>query len=1719
MAILMGAASWWAFFYALELLGGQQNTLLLWKIQYLGIVIVPGAWFIFALSYTGETRSIRPRLLLLLAVEPLIVLYLAATNEAHGLIWKQFSTQQVGRWWVLVAQHGPAFILHSIYSYLLIFGSAALIFQALTRSISIRRSQSAALLIALLLPVIANLSYIAGLNPVPEIDLTPYAFSFTGLVAGWAISRFRLLQISPVAYSAILDGMPDGLVVLDHADQVVHLNDIAAEILKVTVTQAVGRKGADLFSGWMDWPPSQGIHQADGRETLMNGRRLFFETYVSELQDEEGQPIGHLILLRDVTHRCQAEEQLLAQQDRLRFIVDHMPAIVWTLNRDLKVTSGMGAALESMGVEEKDTLGLPLSEFNNLMVQSRETIEAHRRALAGESVSFEIAHRHRTFHAYLQPLRDIQGEIEGVIGVSLDITDRKRAEMAVRAGEEYFRQSVMNSPNPIFSVDREGRIQAWNLACQVVFQHGQEMLGQKFSAIIANDNDLGRLNHILMEVFESGSTFNNIETTFRSKDGSERYMVSRLFPLRNLAGDITACVCASTDITERQQAEVNLRRQVEELTILHAVAAACVEAQTEDGLIERVTEIISQSLYMENFGILLMDKKAGSLYFHPSYHGLSSDNKSSRIPLGEGITGRVAASGIPWRVRDVFLESEFVHLQYPTRSELCVPIQGMAGVMGVINTQSSRLDFYTDSDEHLLTVLAGQIATSLERLRAEASSRLRLEELQAITRVNREITSMLELQPVLESIAHHAVELGHADASGIFTIRENQRLYLAAADGVGDRMVNAINAEGLDPYGTAVGQAIREKRPVQIPDIYAANEYSATHYAELEKIRAVLALPLLHGEEIIGGLVLWHRQPRQFTQEEELFLQALAQQSVNAVVNARLFEAEREQRYLAELLRDTGATLSSTLDPDAVLDRLLDQIRRIVPYDAATFMSIKAGYATVIRVRGMEQFDQELPLHVMSLRFDLNTTPNLQSLVESRHPQVIPNTADDPGWKTTGVAPFTRSWAGFPIVVQGQVAGLFSLDKVEPGFYQADHIERLDMFASQASLAWQNALLFAETRRRAAHQEVLNAIIAAAVIAPDLPYLLESAMDRIFDAVGVDKGGIWVGQEQLLRGLPEEIGKASVRVSNELGIDWKSTVVISDWSLISEQDPMFGFLSHLQQFGLHSILFVPVMAGGKRIGGLSLASADMREWLLEEVNWVETVGRQLGSAVERLNLMAKTQEQARQVQMIMDTVPDGVLLLDTRHRIVLANPAARTMLEVLADNPTPADPLASLGEISLDELLRAPVDRPWHEIILPGVSRRTYELAARPLEAQETEQGWVLVIRDVTHDREIQHQVQMQERLATVGQLAAGIAHDFNNIMAAIVVYTDLLAMEANLPQTSRERLAIIQQQVQRAASLIRQILDFSRRSVMEQSELDLLPFIKELDKLLGRVLPENIRLELSYQPGFYLVHADPTRLQQVFMNLAVNARDAMPDGGVLQFELKRLSLDSGDTPPVADLHPGNWLQISIQDSGHGITPEVRPHIFDPFFTTKPVGQGTGLGLAQVYGIIKQHGGSIDVESQEGDGTKFTLYLPEASAQKESSATTGDARLMRGNGEMVMVVEDDWGARDALKALLESQGYEVLTAVNGAEALRIYEIKAGQIDVVVSDVVMPGMGGVELFRALRETDSQIKILLITGHPLEGKDRQLLEQGQVKWLQKPFSVQEFSAVLRGLLNAT
>ena len=507
---------------------------------------------------------------------------------------------------------------------------------------------------------------------------------------------------------------------------------------------------------------------------------------------------------------------------------------------------------------------------------------------------------------------------------------------------------------------------------------------------------------------------------------------------------------------------------------------------------------------------------------------------------------------------------------------------------------------------------------------------------------------------------------------------------------------------------------------------------------------------------------------------------------------------------------------------------------------------------------------------------------------------------------------------------------------------------------------------------------------------------------------------------------------------------------------------------------------------------------------------VQGVGIDITERREAEELLRQSEAQ---LQHVIDTVPEGVLLLTADGTIQLTNPIAEKYLGVLAPNRT-NDRISHLGERPLEQLLTSPPHGLWHDIHSNG---QIFEAIARPVENTAYNAGWVLVIRNVTEEREIQQRVQRQERLAAVGQLAAGIAHDFNNIMSVIVLYAQLVTRTANLSSAHTAKLATIEQQANRATDLIQQILDFARRAVLEKQSLDLLPLMKEQVKLLKRTLPEHIRIKLNHTDEAYLVHADPARIQQVIMNLTLNARDAMPEGGQLHIRLAYLHTEKKSQPPVKDLPPGEWIYLQISDSGPGIPANDLPHIFEPFFTTKQVGKGTGLGLAQVYGIVQQHDGHIDVTTGPGQGTTFHICFPTYAVGDGMPAMLDKAALVWGKGQTVLLVEDEPATRQAIVDSLLMLNYSVVEAKNGGEAITILKTQADQIAVVLSDVIMPDMGGIALLHAIRQQQLTLPVILMSGHPFHEEVENLKGLGLSGWLPKPPNVERLSHLLAQSLN--
>lgn len=394
----------------------------------------------------------------------------------------------------------------------------------------------------------------------------------------------------------------------------------------------------------------------------------------------------------------------------------------------------------------------------------------------------------------------------------------------------------------------------------------------------------------------------------------------------------------------------------------------------------------------------------------------------------------------------------------------------------------------------------------------------------------------------------------------------------------------------------------------------------------------------------------------------------------------------------------------------------------------------------------------------------------------------------------------------------------------------------------------------------------------------------------------------------------------------------------------------------------------------------------------------------------------------------------------------------------------------------------------------------------------------------LTKLNETQQRMMHQERLVAVGQLSAGIAHDFNNILAAIILQTEISLNSTELSPTIRQRLEVVAERGAHAAELVQQILDFSQQSLIKRHPLAMKPLLKEIGKLLERTLPENIGISLTLESGECTIQGDQTRVQQAIVNLALNAKDSMPSGGELHISLFHAKGKEINCVDCGRVVAGEWIQVNVSDTGPGIAPEVLPHIFEPFFTTRaPLGHG--LGLAQVYGIMKKHEGHLEVETRIGHGTTFSLYWPATPLSPAVPRLEIRPDLARGAGRTILIVEDDTQTRTALVDVMEMLDYQVLEAANGYKALEVCDQHKDdtpgsepEISLVLSDWVMPSMGGVELARTLQTQHPAIRVLLLTGHSLNKKDKLEIPANVTGWVQKPLKLKEIARAVDQAISA-
>ncbi len=531
------------------------------------------------------------------------------------------------------------------------------------------------------------------------------------------------------------------------------------------------------------------------------------------------------------------------------------------------------------------------------------------------------------------------------------------------------------------------------------------------------------------------------------------------------------------------------------------------------------------------------------------------------------------------------------------------------------------------------------------------------------------------------------------------------------------------------------------------------------------------------------------------------------------------------------------------------------------------------------------------------------------------------------------------------------------------------------------------------------------------------------------------------------------------------------------------------------------------------------------------------VGGTMVDMTTRWQAVTELRDSEEKFRAISESAVDAIIGVDSHGTVVTWNAAASRTFGLTHDQIV-GQPLTRLIPPRLQERQRQAFQRilehgkaalRGHPMELEGVRSDGSEF---PIElsigawSQNDKLFFTGIVRDTTEQklsaallRDRDEQLRQAQKMEAIGLLAGGVAHDFNNLLTVILGYSELLLDAASPDAETRIAAEAISESANRAKALTSQLLAFSRRAVVARKRCSLNDIISNIQELLKRLITEDISLSFALAPRLVEIEVDPNQIDQVLVNLAANARDAMPDGGVLAFNTSQLDIDEQEAGSHGNLKPGTYVRLTVTDTGCGISAETIDHIFEPFFTTKAVGHGTGLGLATVYGIINQSGGHIEVDSDQNHGTEFTIYLPAARVEvtPPTDHAGEDASQLLGRNETVLVVEDEDSVRAMVAGMLQKYGYHVLQAASGSDAIQLLQDQPSRIDLVLTDVVMPEMSGRRLAELLQEQFRDLRFLFMSGYSDDAILHRGVQSEQAAFLQKPFTQRTLAEKVREVLD--
>lgn len=1022
-------------------------------------------------------------------------------------------------------------------------------------------------------------------------------------------------------------------------------------------------------------------------------------------------------------------------------------------------------------------------------------------------------------------------------------------------------------------------------------------------------------------------------------------------------------------------------------------------------------------------------------------------------------------------------------------------------------------------------------------------------ELLALQTAGAAIASSSNLPHVLQIIAHEMLNLLSVESCIIFQWNESDDTLTVS--GAADRLhyaeAQAIRSTvfHLADY-PLIKQTLGQRRCRQLPPPLHEAKLIAPGWLQANNFKTALILPMECQDHVVGVIQATSGQSeRVFTLEQLGLAQFLANQTASAIENVRLYQVEQSRREELEAVQNISISLTASLELSDVFDAVLSAAMELVAAEDVHIFLYESGRLTfgamIDRLgRHDKPFSQPRP---EGLTYTVARSGEAVIISDMKN---HPLYADAP-------ADWHGAIIGVPLKMGERVVGVMNTFYAQPSGFSEREVRTLRILANQAAIAVENARLYAQTEQRAQRLAILHELdraVSATLHLDDIYHAFARHTTRLlaYDQLSIyllEEGHILVVYE-----VDANLPTAAVGAKLPLKSSAAGWVIAHGQPLLRHNiatDSRFAEDEQQVAAGLQSSLVMPLRFKRQIIGAWQISSRQKGAYDPDHLETGQAIADQLANAIENAWLY----KHARQEISEREQVEAALRASEERFRQVISSISDWIYMTQLGEDN-------QIINLYLSPHVEALTGYPFEKfmadwsfwpirVIHPDDRSKAHEQSARLAEGHNSEteyrliraSGEVLwvrdsarvevspdnskiiygVISDITQRKQLETQFLQSQKMEAVGRLAGGVAHDFNNLLTVINGYSELLLHRyLNESMPFRRYIEEIKKAGERASALTGQLLAFSRKQVLQPKIFDLNDVVADMDKMLRRLIGEDIELIFRPETRLGKIKADPGQIEQVILNLVVNARDAMPNGGRITVETENVTLAESYTGQQLNPASDCSVRLTVKDTGTGIDPKVLPHIFEPFFTTKEKNKGTGLGLATVYGIVAQSGGQLDVTSQVGLGTTFTVYLPAVEQTAEPLVPDQPDEVVLDGHETILLVEDEDMVRLLSRTILLKHGYHVLEAAYGAEALQISQEYEGAIDLLATDVVMPHMSGRELAERLLQLRPTLKVLYMSGYTEDTIVHHGVTEPGTAFLPKPFTPNVLARKVREVLDA-